>query len=177
MEFTTIHPFTLVNKTSRTAYHQEIINHRYSFYVPTVGTYIVDVEEYPHLIHAVKFHLKSHSSSDQKYNHLVGKNKAPTTIGTCFHLIRHIHDNNRKSSFTFIGSNSVGESKSNTKRYRVYKRIADDILGPERFTHHTDDSRSMYLMISRDVNVNEAFIIQRLENIIDLHFFDFDQSP
>lgn len=55
-------------------------------------TYLIRVEEYQHNVFAIKFHLKAHSSSENKYNLTTKFYDAPrvlsTTIGVMVELFK-----------------------------------------------------------------------------------------
>lgn len=111
--------------------------------------YMVRVEEYPNNMYAVKFYLKSHSNSDRKYQLLTNTYEARTVINTCINIMLSVYDKNDKASFGFIGSNSDGESISNTKRYRVYSKIIATYFSDKLFMHIENIDRSVYMLINR----------------------------
>lgn len=67
--------------------------------------YWVWVEVYQHDFYAVKFHLKAHRHSDNKYNLLTGLNEARPVINTCIAIMQEIYNINPRASFGFIGAN------------------------------------------------------------------------
>lgn len=79
--------------------------------------YIVNVERYDNEIYIIKFHLKNHSNSDNKYSILSGLHDMPRILATCIKIMLDIYDKNPYASFGFIGANSLGETQNNTKRF------------------------------------------------------------
>lgn len=64
-----------------------------------------------------------------------------------------IYQKNQLASFGFLGAHIVNkgssiESKSNTKRYRVYQKAIVRLFGEATFTHHQDKQHSTYLMVN-----------------------------
>ena len=111
--------------------------------------YIVRVEEYPNSMYAVKFYLKSHANSARKYQLLTNTFEARTIINTCINIMLSIYNQNDKASFGFIGSNSDGESVSNTKRYRVYSKIIATYFSDKFFMHIENIDKSVYMLLNR----------------------------
>ena len=74
--------------------------------------YWVWVERYEHDIYAVKFHLKAHRHSKNKYNIKTGTFEPRTIIQTCINIMLDVYHENKHASFGFIGSNSEGEDTS-----------------------------------------------------------------
>lgn len=111
--------------------------------------YIVRVEEYPNNMYAVKFYLKSHSNSSRKYQLMTNTFEARTVINTCINIMLSVYDQNCMASFGFIGSNSDGESVSNTKRYRVYSKIIATYFSDKLFMHIENIDKSVYMLVNR----------------------------
>ena len=138
--------------TSFNHYHYRLVKHfkalgdkprrrLYSFKsTKSKQTYHVWVEYHPMNFYGIKFHLKSHSDSDLKYNVLTNLKEARPVIFTCIKIMLDIHREIENSSFGFIGSGSIAtvmkksktgeivkididEDDFNTKRYRRYKHI------------------------------------------------------
>src|SRR5690606_29310101 len=96
--------------------------------------YIAIVEEYDHKIFVVKFFLKNHSSSKNKYNFVTNKGSASASkvIRTVINIILEVIKGNELASIGFLGSekfsnkNNIKEGKSNTQRFRIYKYITNN---------------------------------------------------
>ncbi len=75
--------------------------------------YWVWVEVYQCDFYAVKFHLKAHRDSPNKYSLMTGLNEARPVINTCIAIMHEIGNINPHSSFGFIGANMQDESDVN----------------------------------------------------------------
>ena len=62
-----------------------------------------------------------------------------------------IAEQDRLSSFGFIGASLEGESKSDTKRFRVYQRLVSTYFGNETFRHYFYPAYSAYVMMRASV--------------------------
>ena len=111
--------------------------------------YWVWVEVYERHLYAVKFHLKVHRHSPDKYNLLTGLNEARPVIYTCIAIMQEIGEKDLQASFGFIGANMKGESVSYTKRFRVYSRIMATYFSENTFEHFMLLSKSAYLLIRK----------------------------
>lgn len=111
--------------------------------------YWVWVEVYDHHLYAVKFHLKAHRHSRDKYSLLTGLNEARSVINTCVAIMREIGNFNPHSSFGFIGANMKSETPYFTKRFRVYSRMMATYFSEDVFEHYMLISKSAYLMIRK----------------------------
>ena len=109
--------------------------------------YWVWVEVYEHDFYAIKFHLKAHRHSPDKYNLMTGLNEARPVINTCIAIMQEISYINPHSSFGFIGANMQDESDINTKRFRVYRRFMATYFTEQIFGHYFNIHKSTYLLI------------------------------
>ncbi len=137
-------------------------------------TYIVRVEEYPYNMYAVKFYSKNHRHSDKKYQLLTNTFEPRTIIYTCINIMLSVYKSNPKASFGFIGSNSVGESHSNTKRYRVYSRIVATYFSDTFFEHIENIDNSVYMLINKLELESTPDLIERIQNTFMDLYEDFD---
>ena len=91
--------------------------------------YWVWVEVYEHDFYAIKFHLKAHRHSPDKYNLMTGLNEARPVINTCIAIMQEISYINPHSSFGFIGANMQDESDINVSWQLISQnRFSDTIL-------------------------------------------------
>lgn len=71
------------------------------------------------------------------------------------------------SSFGFIGSNTISpkknETKTNTQRYRIYKRIIVTYFSEIHFKHVTNIDKSTYMLIRKSEIDKQPDLISRLE--------------
>ncbi len=144
--------------------------------------YWVWVEKYPYSFYAIKFHLKNHKHCSRKYNRLTRLYEAKPVIMTCIDIMIEIHKREQKSSFGFLGANTIElstsrrkskkeevlfiEPKENTKRYRAYKRFMITFFSDELFEHKYNEEKSTYLLVRKSEIVKNPNLI---ENIVD-HF-------
>ena len=112
--------------------------------------YIVKVEEYYHSLYAIKFYLKIHANSKRKFNLITGNQTPLPVIGTCIEIMKYFIAKNPFASFAFIGSNSVNENRENTKRFRIYKQLMENIFSPLNFKHLSFLRESAYILINKD---------------------------
>lgn len=74
----------------------------YSFKSPkTHMRYIVEVEHYKFDLYAVKFYLKIHQNSKDRFNVLTNLYEARSVIYTCIAILIDIYKQNNKASFAF----------------------------------------------------------------------------
>ena len=111
--------------------------------------YWVWVEVYERDFYAVKFHLKAHRYSENKYNLMTGLNEARPVINTCIAIMREIGMKNSRASFGFIGANMDSESTYMTKRFRVYSVMMATYFDEEIFEHFVMMDKSAYLLIRK----------------------------
>jgi hypothetical protein len=158
----------------------------YSFKSPkTKQDYFLWVEFYPYSFIAIKFHLKSHRHSKNKYHKLTDYNEARPIIFTCLKILLEVNSEFNTHSFGFIGANTndwikrknkygvferkkIVEPEYNTKRYNRYKRILITFISEKDFVHVQNKDKSAYLLLRRsqlEQNPN-------LENDIMLYFAD-----
>lgn len=133
----------------------------YAFKSPkTHQWYWVWVEVYDSDFYAIKFHLKAHRDSPNKYSLLTGLNEARPVINTCIAIMLEIANVNERASFGFIGASMSTESESNTKRFRLYRKFMATYFSEANFVHFFNICKSSYVMIRRSE-------IERNPNLLD----------
>jgi hypothetical protein len=113
--------------------------------------YIVNLQYYDKNVYVIKFHAKSHSLSESKYNLVINKSKASRTLKTIINISLEILNSNENASFAFLGAFKFGEedeSTVNTQRYRIYKSIVTNQFGTETFTHTINEVINCYLLVN-----------------------------
>lgn len=126
--------------------------------------YMVWVECYRHHFYAVKFHLKNHRYSDNKYRYMTKLNEARQVIHTCINIMLEIAMEDDLSSFGFIGANSIGESIKETKRFQVYKILMATYFSEEHFLHVQNVNKSAYVMIRKEMQRKRPEILDELND-------------
>ncbi len=141
-----------------------IKRHIYAFKARSKQRYIIEVEEYePFLIYVIKFYLKNTKDSPLKYNLRTNLNEAPTVLSTILNLMAEIYYKNPYCSFGFIGSHDINENRSNTKRFRIYKRIMENLFSPVDFKHFQYKNGSAYLLLNNNYSINHPELFMSIE--------------
>lgn len=155
-------------------------------------TYIVEVEERPHSIYIVKFYLKSHSNSKNRYSLVLTPIQRKEGHSGAFHCLRVLNTllniskvlikKNPKASFGFMGApkliemdesengkniNSDGTFR-NTTRFRVYKSYVARYYPPRLFNHIEFKNSSGYIIKNKEnkeltKSIVEEMLIQYIE--------------
>lgn len=116
--------------------------------------YLVELEEYSNKVYALKFYLRKDKDSINKYKFLSREYDAIRIMNTIVSIGVGILSTNPEASFVFIGENSIGEEKSNTKRYKLYKKIASKYFSPINFDHHYNEDVSSYILLNKKSPIN-----------------------
>lgn len=111
--------------------------------------YWVWVEVYDNDFYAVKFHLKAHRDSANKYSIMTGFNEARPVICTCIAIMDEIAHINPRSSFGFIGASMKEESSFMTKRFRIYSLFMATYFAETVFEHRMMMDKSAYLLVRK----------------------------
>jgi hypothetical protein len=136
--------------------------------------YWVWVEVYEHDLYAVKFHLKAHRNSPNKYSIMTGLNEARPVINTCIKIMQEVSQMNGLASFGFIGANALNETEVNTKRFRVYRRFMATYFSEEIFEHYFNIRKSAYLLLRKSVLFGNPNMLADLNEKFKLMYPYFD---
>lgn len=123
--------------------------------------YIAQVEHYNLDLYAIKFYLKNHKDSPNRFNVLTGKFEARPVIHTCIAIMIYIYKSDPNASFAFIGSPSHKEierekrnpkmkKEYNTQRFKIYSTFMYTYFSLEKFKHLNSVKESLYLMLNRE---------------------------
>ena len=119
------------------------------------------VEVYDNHFYEIKFHLKVHKDSENKYSFMTGLHEARQVINTCMCIMMEIAKKDPRSSFGFIGANMAGESTIFTKRFKVYSRIVATYFSDEHFEHTMNIEKSAYMLVRRsEIEANPDLVSQ-----------------
>lgn len=135
--------------------------------------YIVNVEEYiisNHPLFVIKFHLKSHSDSTKKYNLLTGKFDAPSLIRTCVNIMIDFYEGDNMASFGFIGANTEGEKREETKRFRIYRKVMENFFSPLKFEHKVYQKESAYILLNRAATTQTPHFLLAIETLFKINY-------
>lgn len=147
----------------------------YSFKSPKSHQwYWVWVEVYMHNMYAVKFHLKSHRDSRNKYSIMTGLNEPRAVVNTCVAIMLEIAAIDSHASFGFIGAASESEDEANTKRFRFYKRLMATYFSKAEFRHFGDTEKSTYILIRHKELAEHPTLIEDIEQGFKATFDYFD---
>lgn len=122
----------------------------YTFTTKHNQDYIVNCQLHKNSFYAIKFHLKSHKDSDNKYKLLTDKGDASTIINTVLVIMELLLKENPYVSFGVVGEQLLSENNyNNTKRFQLYSRIFATFFSPINFSHFTCVKSSAYLLINK----------------------------
>lgn len=137
-------------------------------------TFIVEVEHFEYNVLIVKFYLKAHKDSENKYNltlekiqkdksryspkksDITGSGRFLRILNTLLEISKEYYHKDNSVSFAFIGAPRIDEKEShlnsdnltwsNTIRYRIYRTFALNNYSPDNFKHITIQESSFYLI-------------------------------
>ncbi len=160
--------FTYLTNHKEKRGEYEIVNHILTFTCRYNHQYIVNVEEYTHAVFVVKFHLKSHSLSKNKYNLTTGFNDMGRVVATCLTImVWFLRDKNPKASFGFIGAHSINEVGT-SKRFKIYTLLMANIFTPMKFVHYEFQKENAYLLLNREQFNNSTELENGLSKITQM---------
>lgn len=122
--------------------------HIYRFTGKENGKYIVHVEEYEDEVFVVKFYMKRHKRSPDKYRLLSHMRDMQGIVRTCIEIMLEVYRKRPFASFGFLGMPNSDEARGNTQRYRIYKYVMQNFFPPTVFRHYPLDTHSAYLMLN-----------------------------
>jgi len=137
--------------------------------------FLVEVACYENSIYIVEYYERADkdNKSFERYGKLLGDVNAPRIIRTCFELMLDYLVENASASFAFMGAPTyVGgeqvEAFETTKRFKIYRYVAINLLGTESFEQFEDETSSCYL-IANNLTNKEA-VRQRAGEILKSSF-------
>lgn len=158
------YPFRFVQNFKESNSSRLLYKRLYSFKsTKSNECYWVWVECYDLHVYAVKFHLKRHRNSPDKYSIMTGTGEPRRIINTCVSIMLEIAKEDPRSSFGFIGSNMIDENINCTKRYKVYRTLMLTYFSDVHFTHKTNEEKSSYLLIRKSELLNNSHLMNDLE--------------
>lgn len=158
----------------------------YSFKSPkTHMRYIAEVEHYKCDLYAVKFYLKAHQNSKERFNVLTNLYEARPVIYTCIAILIDVYHQNNKASFAFIGSpspkeilreneNSCLKKENRTQRFRIYSTLMSTFFSETHFEHRNSPRHSLYLMRNKSSNNSLKDIQAMINTIYNIDVNDFE---
>lgn len=152
----------------------------YSFKSPkTHMRYIAEVEHYNLDLYAIKFYLKSHQNSKDRFTVLTNLHEARPVIYTCIAILIDIFHQNNKASFAFIGSPSPKEierekrnprqkKENRTQRFRIYSTLMSTFFSETYFEHRNSPRHSFYLMRNKSSHYSLKEIQEMINTIYNI---------
>lgn len=154
------------------SFGQELL--RYSFISSKTGKkYIVEFEVFPNELYGMKFYLDDFKKSKNRYKMLTNLGEPRQVLRTLVAIGADFVQRFPESSIAFVGENKIGEDKKNTQRYRVYKMLTATMVSGKQFVHVVLDEQSAYLLINKNVNNIQQYILNVQQYMID-NYSDFD---
>ncbi len=143
----------------------------YTFRGKGKNSYIVTVEVYDYHVYVIKFYLRIHKSCTDRYSRITGTFDCNRIIGTLGRIIIELFDKNPYASFAFVGSPSKTESKKETKRFRLYKRVIQTFAGPVNFDIYS--SRELSACIALNRHYNEQDLLGKISTMFAAIYEEF----
>ena len=144
--------FRLVHTDRRNEAHLQT-KYLYRFKTRFNRTYLVEIEEYRYDTYAIKFYLKNHADSPNRYNLLTHDGDAFRILSTCLSIIADLLSKNQYASFGFIGAPTLEEKEkereTNNKRFRVYRQMTQNRFSTDRFSHVMNEDKSTYIILNK----------------------------
>lgn len=161
--FDTPFDFRKCNFQKRTLGEYSYIEHVYTFRGKDKKRYIVFVEQYDYNVFAVKFCTHEKKNYTDRFNVLSHRFECNRILSTVGAIMREIITNNPYASFGFIGSPLPSESKNNTKRFKLYSMVVEQLISPILFEHRKSLNNSTYLMLNKDNGAQEPNLLIKIE--------------
>jgi len=144
--------------------------HRFTFRCKKGRRYTVLLEEYPYNFFSIKFYLQSFEQAANKYSMLTRHYDAPAVINTCLIIMAEILAKHKEASFGFTGALLDTEVQgSPSKRYRIYKRIMENLFSPERFVHYQLPEKNAYFLINKK-SENPQHLLDGITTMLQQHY-------
>ncbi|MBC7391669.1 MAG: hypothetical protein H7329_20915 [Opitutaceae bacterium] len=137
-----------------------IYTEKYKFRAENIVYYIL-AERYSKDIFIIKFYpSRLEGCKEKRYSVLINTGHAERILATCLDLAKNIYLKVPSASFGFIGAPTYLTEKDyiNTKRFRVYSKIAIDKFGPSTFKHYSDPHQSSYLLVNSKIENQREFL-------------------
>lgn len=163
--------YRFINKQLFTRNEIKLLSHNYSFRGKR-KRYIVIAEQFDFDVYAVKFYLQEHKNCEHRFRWKTNEYECTRILCTLGKIIAEIYNNNPFASFAFLGSPSMGEGYSDTKRFQLYCKVIANCIGPVHFEHQYSKEHSAYLLLNRDLE--EADV---LDKIVKMFSPFLDHSP
>jgi len=173
--------FTLLISSIERDEYPLIAKRLYKFKTLANRVYHVHIHEYEHRVFVLKFHLKIDESDRLRFNKTLNDFDTGRVLRTVIDISLSILKEEPFASFAFVGIFKVSsedyklyrESREThaTQRFRIYKTIAENLLGTETFIHSMEPRISAYLLINKK-NINSESLIEEVIDMFSKAFQD-----
>ncbi len=143
-------PYPLRKAARNTGLNPGLIEHIFTFDDDEGRRYLLMVEEYPHSVYAVKFHLKAHRHAANRFSILTGYGHSPRILATVLSAMLIFYQKDELASFVYIGAPRIGEDKANTKRFQLYQLVMQTVFPASLFSYNHVDAESFTLILNID---------------------------
>lgn len=127
--------------------------------------YVVEIEEYPHMVHAVKFYRACDKSkgSINKFRVLTNSGCPWRILSTVLIISLRFLEKNPYASFAFYGVEDIGESQNETRRFRLYRQLLKNYIGYDTFDPYEYKGKSYMLLLNK--RNPDPQLIQKIEKM------------
>jgi len=170
-----------VQKSSPGKSDDFIFAHIFKFRTCDGLKYIIRAEMYKYETFVVKYYASIHKNLDNKYNMLTNKHKPIRIFITCASVLPILLNMYPVASFTFNGSRTIDfvsdkiEGYNTNQRFRIYRHIADALIGRETFEHYEFPEISSYLLVNRHSCTDTDIRKEEIKNMF-FDIYDFDNN-
>jgi len=145
-------------------------------------TYLVEANQHEYDVFVVKFSRKSDRFSKNKYGILTNRHDARRILATIIAISKDIQDRIPSASFVFLGEPTIQEKSDRveeeermlTKRFRIYRTIAEALFSPDNWSHIRYDQISGYILLNRKKADSEEGIEGRIIKMLKDQYEDLD---
>lgn len=130
----------------------------YWFENKTGTRYVVNLEQYFGDLYALKFHLYQDLKNKKRYSVITKEGRPQPILRTCLDILIEHHKANPFASYIIFGIAGENEQQLATRRYKLYKRILENLISPVEFEHRCAESYSAYLLLNRNYSDKQELL-------------------
>ena len=162
-----LHPYEFTHTGKRK--EKQFVRHQFSFKTKYNRTYIVYADEFDSEMFIVKFFLKNHRHSKNRFRLMANDFDAKRVLDTCISIAGHILNLSPRASFGFLGEPRIGEPRYRTKRFLVYLLYAARHYNPIDWEHYTDENISGYFLLNtQNTTLNIQYVQEVFKDYIEV---------
>ena len=168
-----------VQKSSPGKSDDFIFAHIFKFHTCDGLKYIIRAEMHKYDTFVVKYYASIHKNLDNKYSMLTNRHRPIKIFITCASILPILLSMYPTASFAFNGSRTVDlvsdkiEGYNTNQRFRIYRHIADALIGRETFEHYEFPEISAYLLVNRNSCTNTDTRKEEIKDMfLDIYNFD-----